>query len=324
MKFKDTIISQMNQWGKERVPFLFIIDFEGSNPVVIPLEKVNPDKILFKFRNCTNINTDVLKEKKCKYKIKPIDFNQYKNQFTQVQKEISLGNTYLLNLTVETPIEINKSLKDIFFLSHAPYKLWLSNRFVCFSPEIFIKIEDTKIYSYPMKGTIDGSLENAKEILLSDEKEKAEHYTIVDLIRNDLNSVAKNIQVDKFRYIDTIKTSEGILLQASSQISGDLSQNWNEYIGNILSTLLPAGSISGAPKERTVEIIKKVENHTRDYYTGVMGIFNGYSLDSAVMIRFIEEKGEKYFYKSGGGITYSSDVKKEYNELIQKIYVPVI
>jgi len=86
--------------------------------------------------------------------------------------------------------------------------------------------------------------------------------------------------------------------------------------------LLPAGSITGAPKSKTVEIIAKAENYKRNYYTGIFGVYDGNTLESAVMIRFIEKDFGQLYFKSGGGITSMSDPVKEYDELIQKIYVP--
>jgi len=90
-----------------------------------------------------------------------------------------------------------------------------------------------------------------------------------------------------------------------------------------LLKLLPAGSVSGAPKPKTLEIIKEVETEERGYYAGVFGYYNGKELDSGVMIRFIEKKEDKYFYRSGGGITTQSVVELEYQEVIDKVYVPV-
>jgi para-aminobenzoate synthetase component 1 len=87
--------------------------------------------------------------------------------------------------------------------------------------------------------------------------------------------------------------------------------------------MLPAGSVTGAPKLETVRIIKESENYERGWYTGIFGVFDGKSLDSGVMIRFIEKKGNDFYFKSGGGITYMSDPLKEYEELITKVYVPV-
>ena len=112
-------------------------------------------------------------------------------------------------------------------------------------------------------------------------------------------------------------------MQVSSKISGHLDKHWNERLGDILTSVLPAGSITGCPKKKTVEILKDIEKYDRNYYTGIFGVFDGTSLQSAVMIRFIEkEKDGKLYYKSGGGITCDSNVSLEYKELIDKIYLP--
>jgi para-aminobenzoate synthetase component 1 len=239
-------------------------------------------------------------------------------------ENIKNGNTYLLNLTFPTKINTNYALEEIFYSSKAKYKLYCDNKLVVFSPETFVQIQNGKISSCPMKGTIDASVENAEEILLNDEKEIAEHNTIVDLIRNDLSIVAKNVKVEKFRYVETVKTSVKTLLQTSSLISGELRDDYNENIGTLMLSLLPAGSISGAPKKKTVEVIKEVENYSRGYYTGIFGVFDGINLDSAVMIRFIENINGEFYFKSGGGITFMSNPEAEYQEMIDKVYVTII
>ena len=238
-------------------------------------------------------------------------------------KNISKGYTYLLNLTCATPIKINLTLKEIFYLSEAKYKLYYKNKFVVFSPEIFIQISNGQISSYPMKGTIDASIVNAEQIILNDKKEIAEHYTIVDLIRNDLSMVSKKVRVEKFRYIEKINTNNKNLLQVSSKIVGDIDENYYANIGNIIFNLLPAGSICGAPKKKTVEKILHIEDYKRGFYTGIFGIFDGFNLDSCVMIRYIEREKNKLVFKSGGGITQFSKAINEYNEMIDKIYVPI-
>jgi len=322
MGIKDTIISRMNELGKQRKPFLFFIDYKGENSQIIPLDEVDEETIQYHFNGVTNqkkqesINIS-------KLEAHPLSFDGYQEKFNRVFEQIQLGNTYLINLTVSTPVDLNGSLLDVFYASKAKYKLWVNNQFVCFSPEIFVQIKEDRIFSYPMKGTIDAQLPQAETLLLQDEKETAEHYTIVDLIRNDLNIVAKNVQVDRFRYLDKINTSKGALLQMSSQISGDLAANWQDNIGDIFNKLLPAGSITGSPKEKTIQIIEAVEGYSRNYYTGVCGVYDGQSLDSAVMIRFIEKQEEQLVYKSGGGITFASEADKEYAEILQKIYIPV-
>ena len=128
--------------------------------------------------------------------------------------------------------------------------------------------------------------------------------------------------VSQSRYIDRIETNKGALLQVSSEISGQLAQNYKEKLGNIIMQLLPAGSISGAPKPKTMEIIKHAEQYDRGFYTGIFGKFDGQQLNSAVMIRFVEKINNKLYFKSGGGITAKSNCLSEYNELIQKVYVP--
>ena len=174
-----------------------------------------------------------------------------------------------------------------------------------------------------MKGTIDASEPEAETRILNDPKETAEHHTIVDLIRNDLSLVATNVAVEKFRFLNTIRTHDRTLLQVSSEITGQLPDNYKEHLGDIFHKLLPAGSICGAPKRKTLEIINKSEIYKRGFYTGVFGIFDGLDLQSAVMIRYIEKADNQLTFKSGGGITALSDPIKEYQELIDKVYVPI-
>ena len=173
-----------------------------------------------------------------------------------------------------------------------------------------------------MKGTINAHLPHAENRILNNEKETAEHVMIVDLMRNDLGIVGSHIKVEKFRYVDKIKAGEKELLQVSSKVTATLHASWKEKIGTILNKLTPAGSITGTPKKSSMSIINKTENYERGFYTGIFGIFDGKSLHSAVMIRFIEEQEGKYFYKSGGGITIDSDARSEYEELLDKIYLP--
>lgn len=321
---KDSAIKEMNYFGSRGIPFLFIIDFEMTRPKVIRLDELDNSGILFNVNNVKNYSTENRTTKELIFKKYPVSFKDYQNAFSKVIENIARGNSYLLNLTFPTKIETNLTLSEIFHNATAKYKLLYEDEFVLFSPETFVRIEKGKIFSYPMKGTISAEVENASEVILSDQKEMAEHTTIVDLIRNDLSIVAENVAVDKFRYIETVETHEKTLLQVSSEISGTLPDNYKEEIGEIIFKLLPAGSISGAPKEKTVEIIKQVEIAPRNYYTGVFGIFDGNKLDSAVMIRFIEKNNDQLYFKSGGGITFMSDPAMEYQELIDKVYVPII
>lgn len=311
------IFEKMNELGASKTPFFFMIDFQKNKGEVIELLDLPKDIFIQIDAKPEEFNGQIDFQKN------PMDFETYSNQFDHVLQNILRGNSFLMNLTCETPISTNLTLDEIFNYSQAKYKLQYRDEFVCFSPETFVKIKDGKIFSYPMKGTIDASIENAEEFILHDPKEKAEHYTIVDLIRNDLSKVAKKVTVEKFRFIDKVQTHHKTLLQVSSEISGELPSEFHHNLGDLFDQLLPAGSICGAPKEKTVEIILEAESYNRNFYTGVFGIFDGENLDSAVMIRFIEQSENGLVFKSGGGITHQSDVQEEYNEMISKVYVPI-
>ena len=309
--------ASLNRYGKARTPIFFMIDFDLKNFVIHPLETL-PEDILF----AMDEQTQPAAAPDRNYRYQSVDFETYRKAFRRVIEEISAGNTYLLNLTFPSRLETTLSLHEIYRSVEAKFKLCYKDKFVCFTPERFVKIKDNAIFTYPMKGTIDATVPDAEAKILHNDKEMAEHVMVVDLLRNDLSMVARKVRVEKFRYIDKIKAGERELLQVSSKIRGELEEGWQNRLGDILVTLLPAGSITGAPKKSTTEIIKSVENYDRGYFTGIFGCFDGENLDSAVMIRFIEKTEDGYLYKSGGGITIDSDVQSEYNELKEKIYVP--
>ncbi|OJJ22603.1 aminodeoxychorismate synthase component I [marine bacterium AO1-C] len=318
-------IEQMNRYGAAKTPFLFIIDFEGTTAYIKKLSEIDAQEVLYDIRGKQNVVANQSKlNKEVTFQKKPMPFVQYQQAFDEVLENINFGNSYLLNLSALTPIETNLTLQEIFTHSKATYKLKFREDWVVFSPEIFVQIDQGKISSYPMKGTIDAAIPNAEAIILGDPKETAEHNTIVDLIRNDLSTIAKNVRVERFRYIDELQTLDKTLLQVSSKIVGELPSDYASKIGELMFKLLPAGSISGAPKKKTIEIIKAAENYQRGFYTGIMGIFDGQNLDSGVMIRFIERINNQLYFKSGGGITTFSQAQAEYQELIDKVYVPII
>ncbi|MCT8548135.1 aminodeoxychorismate synthase component I [Glaesserella parasuis] len=312
-----------NQYGKMRLPFFFLIDFEKQKPLIYPLSEIEDKGLYFDFNGQQKFIQSLKTNENFELEIIPPNYTQYKKAFDFVQQQIQIGNSYLLNLTQQTKIKTNYHLAQIFQQSKAKYKLLLDENFVCFSPECFIRIKENKIYSYPMKGTINANEEDAVNKLLNSEKEFTEHNTIVDLIRNDLALVSKYIQVTKHRYVEKVVTHRGAIYQTSSEICGELDENWQKNIGTMLDKLLPAGSISGAPKVKTVEIIQQAEQQERGYYTGIFGYFDGENVESAVAIRYIEKQGDKYYFRSGGGITALSQLDDEYNEILEKVYVPI-
>ncbi|ADV43239.1 aminodeoxychorismate synthase component I [Bacteroides helcogenes] len=324
---KKEAIRRMNSLAKADVPFLFVIDYMQEHSYIETLDQIDPTTCLYRFREAGNVEKstadDAGEAEKAEWEIIPPTPGIYKRAFDIVKQNLLAGNSYLTNLTCKIPVTTNLTLKDIFLHSKALYKLWLKDKLVCFSPEIFVRIENGKIKSFPMKGTIDATLPDAENILMKDEKEAAEHATIVDLIRNDLSMVANQVEVSSYRYIDYLQTNKGPILQTSSEICGVLSDDYPEYIGDILFKLLPAGSITGAPKSKTMQIIADAENYERGFYTGIMGCYADKELDSAVMIRFIEQEDGQLYFKAGGGITAKSRWESEYNEVIQKVYVPI-
>ncbi|UXX79021.1 aminodeoxychorismate synthase component I [Reichenbachiella carrageenanivorans] len=320
---KSAAIQQINLLASSGTPFLLITDFQCANNQVLPIDQIKADQLLFDINGVRNFEQSVVPSAAIRLNRTPMTFSDFKAKYETVHAEIAKGNTYLLNLTQPTPITTTASLKEIFYHSKAKYKLWYKDQFVVFSPEIFIKIQEGKISSYPMKGTIDAGLPHAAETILTSDKEMAEHATIVDLIRNDMSQFAHQVKVEDFRYIDEIRTSEKHLLQVSSKITGQLAANYQKQLGEIIYSLLPAGSICGAPKQKTLDIIDQVEGYQRGYYTGIVGYFDGRNFDSGVMIRYIEKQDEQLVYKSGGGIHFLSDAAAEYQEMIDKVYVPV-
>jgi para-aminobenzoate synthetase component 1 len=308
---------KINSLGEKKEPFLFISDFEAKNVKAIPLKDLKQHDIEF-------VIDENYTYKKHPHSLKkiPLEYGTYKKKFEYVQEKIRSGETYLLNLTAQTKVQSELSLNEIFKISNAHYKLRYKDQFVCFSPEKFIQIKNNIISTFPMKGTIDSAIEDAQNIILSNEKEMAEHVMVVDLLRNDLNIVSNNVRVDQFRYITKIDAGEKKLLQVSSHICGELEDEWRKNLGDILKNLLPAGSISGTPKKSTVDIIKKIEGYERGFFSGVFGVFDGDSFDSCVMIRFIEREKDELIYKSGGGITLQSDAQSEYTEMLDKVYIP--
>lgn len=318
-------IEIMNKLGQEHRPFLFIISYDMASNLVIPLDELDGNEIRFDFsgkRKSLNRN----------FKLNPqkIDFELYKEAFDKVKENLMTGNSFLTNLTVSTSVSATIDLHEIYQNANAKYKLWIKDMLVCFSPETFVTVsEDGEIATFPMKGTIDASIPDAENLLKSDKKELYEHTTIVDLLRNDLSKVANEIKVERFQYMDKIRKEDGTeILQMSSEIRGKLPENWKDTLGSWFFELLPAGSICGAPKAKTLQIIQAAEKDlhqsgNRGFYTGVFGIFDGNTLNSAVMIRFIEKTKNGTIFKSGGGITHLSDAQKEYEEIYQKLYVPV-
>ncbi len=139
------MIEKLNYYGKNKIPILFIIDFDIKNPIIIPLDKVDKEEIIYNINGVKNYNYNNNFNKDIYFRKYPITLNNYKKAFIKVKKELVKGNSFLLNLTFPTRIETNLTFKEIFFESIAKYKLLFKDDFVVFSPEQFVVIKNNKV-----------------------------------------------------------------------------------------------------------------------------------------------------------------------------------
>lgn len=188
------------------------------------------------------------------------------------------------------------------------------------SPEVLVKVSDRKVITRPLAGTRPRG-ENKKndlflqQELLNDEKEKAEHIMLVDLGCNDLDKVCKvgSVKVTEFMDIEFFSS----VMHIVSEIEGELGENYSSL--DALRSVFPAGTVSGAPKTRSVEIIDSLEKEPRGIYAGAVGYldFSG-NLDTCIAIRTILYDNEKYYIQAGAGIVKDSVPENEYEETINK------
>ena len=193
------------------------------------------------------------------------------------------------------------------------------------SPEALVRVEDGYIYSYPLAGTSPRGDTNDQDKefedkLLADEKERAEHIMLVDLARNDVGRVAKTGSVEVVDLMRIVKYSH--VMHIESEVRGILRDDCTIY--DALRSCLPAGTLSGAPKVRAMEIIYEMENAKRGPYGGAIGYFsfNG-NMDTAIPIRTIVYKDNTAYIQAGGGIVFDSEPQSEYQETINKASAPL-
>lgn len=344
---KSDTFARMDSLGTSGTPFLFVLDHGLERPLVLPLAQIDSARLRYDLRGTGNAPPPGLFPGADwgLSDIRPPSLETYRKAFTVAREAFLDGESYLLNLTAASQVAYAPRLPDLLAHLQAPYRLWVDGSLcgregdgiLVFSPESFVRMEGDTIATFPMKGSLRCRPEDAQAAasrLLSDAKEAAEHVTVVDLLRNDLGRVATSVRVPDYRYLERIALPEGLLLQTSSRIEGTLAPGWRGRIGQILSELLPAGSVTGAPKRRTCQRIAQAEailGQERGFYTGIFGLFDGRSLDSAVMIRFLEDLGpdplrpgiRQGLFKSGGGLTVESDADREWQELRDKVALPL-
>ena len=257
-----------------------------------------------------------------------ISFSEYEKGFKQIKEEISCGNTYEVNYTFDFQIDTKYSAQEIYnyFLTKqkTPYNAFIKNDYediLSFSPELFFRKTGNTILTKPMKGTIERGLneiedKNKIDYLYNDIKNRAENVMIVDLLRNDLGRISKtgSVKVPKLFEIETHKT----LHQMTSEVTSTLKDDITLY--DIFKAIFPCGSITGAPKISTMNIIDNVEVGNRNVYCGAIGFIHKDCCEFSVPIRILQKtKDEKsYIYRAGGAVVWDSVVENEWDEAILK------
>lgn len=205
----------------------------------------------------------------------------------------------------------------------SPYMFYLSSddiEIAGASPETLVKLENGRLYTFPLAGTRPrGKTEEEdrrlEEELLADPKELAEHNMLVDLGRNDIGRISRfgTVKVEKYMWVERFSH----VMHIGSTVSGEIRED--KTVLDAVGAVLPAGTLSGAPKIRACEIINELENNKRGIYGGAIGYigFAG-NLDTCIAIRIAFRKNGRVFVRSGAGIVADSVPEKEYQECINK------
>jgi anthranilate synthase component 1 len=208
-------------------------------------------------------------------------------------------------------------------INPSPYMFYFSGTDVEIagaSPETLVKLEDGVLHTFPLAGTrprgkTDKEDKALEADLLADEKELAEHNMLVDLGRNDLGKISKfgSVQVEKLHSIERYSH----VMHIGSTVRGEIREEFDGF--DAVSAVLPAGTLSGAPKIRACQLIAELENNKRGIYGGAVGYidFTG-NLDTCIAIRIAYKKNGRVFVRSGAGIVADSVAQNEYNECINK------
>lgn len=258
-----------------------------------------------------------------------IDCETYARDISKIKEQIAFGNTYEVNYTydweVKTDVGGFELYKSILPRQKTAYNAYIKNKYeeiLSFSPELFFELDGNKIKTKPMKGTIkrgeteSDDLKNI-EFLRNDIKNRAENVMIVDLLRNDLGKIAKTgtVKVNKLFEIEIHQT----LHQMTSEISAELEENMTLF--DIFNAIFPCGSITGAPKISTMQIIDSIEQGSRGVYCGAIGLITPQKTVFSVPIRILRKTAEQksFFCRVGGAIVWDSTPEEEWEETKTKI-----
>lgn len=259
---------------------------------------------------------------------KPL-FNEkeYCDMVRKAQRYIREGDIFQVVLSNRLEAEQEGSLLDAYRVlrttNPSPYMFYFSGtdgEIAGASPETLVKLENEKLYTFPLAGTRPRGKTEEEDLalekeLLADEKERAEHNMLVDLGRNDIGKISRVGTVEVEKYMSIERYSH--VMHIGSTVGGIIREDRDAL--DAVDAILPAGTLSGAPKLRACEIINELENNKRGIYGGAIGYvsFTG-NLDTCIAIRLAFSKNGKVFIRSGAGIVADSVPEKEYRECIQK------
>lgn len=251
----------------------------------------------------------------------------YCEMVEKAKKYIYEGDIFQIVLSNRLSADFEGSLLQTYrvlrTINPSPYMFYFSGLDVEVagaSPETLVKLEDGVLHTYPLAGTrkrgqTDEEDQRLEQELLADEKELAEHNMLVDLARNDLGKISKfgSVEVEKLHFIERYSH----VMHIASTVKGAIREQYDAI--DAVGAVLPAGTLSGAPKIRACQLIGELENNKRGIYGGAIGYidFSG-NMDMCIAIRIAYKKNGKVFVRSGAGIVADSQPEKEYEECINK------
>lgn len=316
-----------------------VIAFDNYKQKIILIVNVQVDnleenyiKAKIELKNMAHliVNGNISEDKKLKIKSNYKEYfskEEYCKNVIKAKKYIKEGDIFQVVLSNRIEAEIEGSILDCYRVlrttNPSPYMFYFYSNDIEIagaSPETLVKLEDNKLYTFPLAGTRKrGSTEEEDELLekelLNDEKELAEHNMLVDLGRNDIGKISEigSVKVEKYMKIEKFS----YVMHIGSTVTGKLREDKDSL--DTIASILPAGTLSGAPKLRACEIINELEGNKRGIYGGAIGYidFTG-NLDMCISIRLAFAKNGKVFIRSGAGIVVDSIPENEYEECINK------
>ena len=316
-----------------------VIAFDNFRQKIVIIVNMKTDDLKNNYKKaCDELKeiADLIKNGK-KAEIEPLKLkSDFRNAFSRekfsemivkAKNYIKEGDIFQVVLSNRIEADIEGSLFDTYRVlrttNPSPYMFYFSSddiEIAGASPETLVKVTDNKLYTFPLAGTRPRGKTPQEDLqleqeLLSDEKELAEHNMLVDLGRNDIGRIAEigSVSVDKYLSIERFSH----VMHIGSTVSGILRNDLDSLVA--LDSILPAGTLSGAPKIRACEIINELENNKRGIYGGAIGYVDlSGNLDTCISIRIAFKRNNKVFIRSGAGIVADSVPDNEFDECMNK------